>query len=78
MSLRVFTVTFHFDDIYRRTEWFLPFITTLSSQSPSLEYFGIIALNFGGSKSTKTKYYGKRVRRGEWVCCGEGEFLSVP
>ena len=77
MSLRVFTVSFHFDVIRRRTDWYLPFITTLSSQSPNLEYFGIIALNFGGSKSTKTKYYGKRVRREEWVRCDEGEFPSV-
>jgi hypothetical protein len=54
-----------------------PVITTLSSQSPSLEYFGIIALNFGGSKSTKKKYYGKRVCREEWVRCDEAEFPLV-
>ena len=77
MSLRVFTASFHFDGIHRRTDWYLPFITTLSSQSPSLEYFGIIALNFAGLKSTKNKYYGKRIRPGEWVRCDEGEFPSV-
>jgi hypothetical protein len=75
--LRVFTVGFHLCGIRHRTEWYLPFITTLSSQSPSLEYFGIIALNFGGSKPTKNKYYGKRDRHGEWVLCDKGEFPSV-
>jgi hypothetical protein len=77
MSLRVFTASFHFDGIHRRTDWYLPFITTLSSLSPNLEYFGIIALNFGGSKSTKNKYYGKRVCPEGWVRCDEGEFPSV-
>jgi hypothetical protein len=79
VSLRVFTVSSLFDGIRRRADrhWQLPFITTLSSQSPNLEYFGIITrYDDGNSKPTRTIYYGKRVR-GEWVFCDKGEFPSV-
>ena len=78
MSLRIFTVGFHFDGIRRGIEWYLPFITRLSSHSPGLEYVGIIALHHVGSETTKTKYYGKRVRRGEWALCDEEEFPLGP
>jgi hypothetical protein len=77
VSLRVFTTSFHFDGVRRRIEWIIPFITSLASQSPRLEYFGIVVLNPVDSKSGKRKYYGKRVLRGEWVPCDAGEFPSV-
>jgi hypothetical protein len=61
---------------------FLPLITKLSSRSPRLEYFAITVSRYVGwrlveTNLVETKYYGKRVRHGEWILCDEVEFPSV-
>jgi len=78
VSLRVFTIKFHYDDDRPPgTKSYLPLITKLSSRSPKLEYFAINISYLVISKLTKRNYYGKRVLHGEWVLCDEVEFLSV-